>query len=85
MLYSGAFTRDEHAPVDVMIVGDVPIARAEAAVAELEKQEGKELRYAVMELEEWVYRKQVNDKFWLQVIDSKNLVILDKENLFSKQ
>lgn len=85
LLYSGAFTRDEHAPVDVMIVGDVPIARAEAAVAELEKQEGKELRYAVMELEEWVYRKQVNDKFWLQVIDSKNLVILDKENLFSKQ
>jgi hypothetical protein len=85
LLYSGAFTRDVHSPVDVMIVGDVPIARAEAAVAELEKQEGKELRYAVMELEEWVYRKQVNDKFWLQVVDSKNLVILDKENLFSKQ
>lgn len=83
LVYSGVFTRDEGSPVDVMIIGDVPIARAEAAVAELEKHEGKELRYAVMELDEWLYRKQVNDKFWLQVTDAKNQVIIDTAGLFS--
>ena len=82
LIYSGVLTRDVHSPVDVMIVGDVPVARAEAAVAELEKQEGKELRYAVMELDEWLYRKQVNDKFWLQVMDAKNQVVIDTQNLF---
>ena len=85
LAYSGAFTRDSNAPVDVMIIGDVPVSRAEAAVAELEKQEGRELRYAVMELEEWQYRKQINDKFWLQVVDSKNLVIIDTDKLFEQK
>lgn len=80
--YSGAFTRDLSAPVDVMIIGDVPVSRAEGAVAELEKQEGKELRYAVIEPEEWLYRKQINDKFWLQVTGAKKLVVLDTQNLF---
>ena len=81
--YSGLLTRDKESPVDVMIVGDVPVSRAEAAVAELEKQEGKELRYAVIELEEWLYRKQIHDKFWLQVNSSKKQVILDTQNIFS--
>lgn len=85
LAYSGAFTRDSQAPVDVMIIGDVPVSRAEAAVAELEKQEGKELRYAVMELEEWRYRSQINDKFWLQVVNSKNLVIIDTDKLFEQK
>jgi len=85
LAYSGAFTRDKQSPVDVMIIGDVPVSRAEAAVAELEKQEGKELRYAVMELEEWQYRRQINDKFWLQVVDSKNLVIIDTDKLFEQK
>ena len=83
LLYSGVFTRDTKSPVDVMIVGDVPISRAEAAVSELEKQEGKELRYAVMELDEWQYRKQVNDKFYLQVTDAKKQIIVDTQQLFS--
>jgi hypothetical protein len=85
LLYSGVFTRDTTSPVDVMIVGDVPTARAEAAVAALESQEGRELRYAVMELDEWLYRKQVNDKFWLQVVGSKNQVIIDPDGIFNEK
>lgn len=85
LAYSGVFTRDETSPVDVMIVGDVPISRAEAAVAELEKHEGKELRYAVMELDEWLYRKQVNDKFWLQVTGAKSQIIIDVAGVFAEK
>lgn len=82
ILYAGSFTRDNLSPVDVMIIGDVPISRAEAAVAELEKQEGKELRYAIMEEEEWVYRRQVNDKFYAQVMSAKKQIIRDTKQLF---
>ncbi len=68
IVYSGVLTRDKTSPVDVLIVGDVPTARAESAVSDLEKKEGKELRYAVMDLKEWEYRRNVNDKFWSQVM-----------------
>ena len=82
ILYAGAFTRDNLSPVDVMIIGDVPVSRAEAAVSELEKQEGKELRYAIMEEEEWVYRRQVNDKFYAQVMSAKKQIVRDEKQLF---
>ena len=82
LLYAGSFTRDKVSPVDVMIVGDVTVSRAETAVAELEKQEGKELRYAIMDVDEWKYRKQVNDKFYAQVMSSKKQIIKDELNLF---
>ena len=82
LIYSGAFTRDDKSPVDVLIIGNVTIAAAEGAVADLEKQEGKELRYAVMEVDEWKYRSQVNDKFWTNVMQAKNQVVLDKDSLF---
>lgn len=85
LVYTGVITRDSTSPVDVMIVGDVPVARAEAAVAELEKQEGKELRYAVMEVDEWNYRRTVNDKFWLQVMDAKKQVVLDTQEIFNEK
>lgn len=84
LLYSGAFTRDNGAPVDVMVIGDVTISRVEAAVAELEKEQHGELRYAVMEVDEWVYRRQVKDKFYVQIMSAKNLIVKDEAELFVK-
>lgn len=85
LIYSGVLTRDTKAPVDVLIIGDVPTSRAESAVADLEKQEDKELRYAVIGAEEWTYRSQVNDKFWSQVMASKNQIVLDTDNIFEEK
>jgi len=85
LVYSGVLTRDNRSPVDVLIIGDVPTARAESAISELEKQEGKELRYAVIDKDEWEYRKQVNDKFWTQVIVAKKQIVLDRNNVFEQK
>lgn len=85
LLYSGAFTRDEHSPVDVLVVGDVTSSRVESAVAELEKEKNRELRYAIMELDEWLYRRQVNDKFFTQIMSAKNQVVKDENGIFSRK
>lgn len=85
LLYSGVFTRDTSSPVDIMVVGDVTISRVEAAVAELEKEKQGELRYAVMETDEWQYRRQVKDKFYVQIMSAKNQIVKDSADLFSKQ
>lgn len=80
---TGHFTRDESAGVDVLIVGDVNPTQLAKYVAELERQEGKDLRYTVMPLEEFKYRQQVNDRFVGLVTKSKNQVLVDKHNLIA--
>jgi predicted transcriptional regulator len=82
IVYSGAYTRDEHAPVDILIIGDVNVAQVEAVIVQLEKDINRELRYAVIDQDEWRYRGQVRDKFWLQVIAAKKQIVLQKDALF---
>jgi predicted transcriptional regulator len=84
LMYSGVFTRDSSSPIDIMVVGDVTASRVEAAVAELEKEQHGELRYAVMEVDEWQYRRQVKDKFYVQVMSAKSQVVKDVHGLFTR-
>lgn len=82
--YSGAYTRDSSALADIVIIGDVSIAKVESVIVELEKEKNTELRYAVFELEEWKYRKQVHDKFYTKFMDTKKQIVLDKDELFER-
>lgn len=83
--YSGVYTRDESAGVDIVVVGDVVSSKVYSIVTELEKEKNRELRYAMMTLEEWKYRSQVRDKFWQNFMAAKKQVVLDKEQIFSKK
>ncbi len=80
--YSGVYTRDESAGVDVLVVGDALISKVESVISELEKEKNKELRYALIEPDEWRYRQQVRDKFWLQFDGAKKQIVLDKQQIF---
>lgn len=83
-LYTGQFTRDDRSGVDFLVVGDINQTQLTKYVAELEKKEGKELRYVVMTMKEFRYRKQLNDRFLGDVFASKKQVIVDKENIFTE-
>ncbi len=80
-LLTGQLTRDERSGIDVLIIGDVNQTQAAKYIVELEAKEGKELRYAVMDIEEFKYRKEVNDRFLIQVLSSKYQVLVDKKHL----
>lgn len=84
-IYTGQFTRDERAGVDFVIVGDVNPTRVAKHVAEVEKQEGKEIRYVVMSLDEFDYRRKINDRFISILLGSKMQVLLDKNFIVSKK
>jgi len=79
-LYTGQFTRDERSGIDFLLVGDVNPTQVAKYVTELEKQEGKEIRFAIMLPEEFYYRKQVNDRFLSNVLESKIQVLVDKHS-----
>lgn len=83
-LYTGQFTRDEKSGIDFLIVGDINQTQLTKYITDLEAKEGKAIRYAVMDRKEFDYRKQINDRFLLTVLDSKKQVILDKENLLAE-
>lgn len=80
-LLTGHFTRDDSSGVDILIVGDVNPTQLAKYISELEKQESRDLRYAVMSPEEFRYRQEVNDRFVSLILNSKKQVIADKNNL----
>lgn len=77
----GQFTRDEASGIDLLIVGNVNQNALQKYVSDLEKQEGKDLRYTVFSLDEFSYRAQIKDRFVSNVIRSKKQVLLDKPGL----
>lgn len=83
--YSGVYTRDEAAGVDVVVVGDVVASKVDSVIAELEAEKHTELRYAVFDETEWAYRQQVRDKFWLQFSAAKKQIVYDKDGLFTNK
>lgn len=80
LVYTGQFTRDERAGVDLLIVGNTNANAVQKFVAELEKQEGKELRYTVMTLADFRYRRQIKDRFLTGVLVAKKQVLIDRQN-----
>jgi len=78
-LLTGQFTRDELSGIDVLIVGDVNQAKADKFMAELEQAENKELRYAILPIENYKYRLQINDRFITNVLEAKKQVIINTQ------
>ncbi|HEV2403537.1 MAG TPA: transcriptional regulator [Candidatus Saccharimonadales bacterium] len=81
VIYTGQFTRDESGGVDILLVGDINQNAVSKYITELEAQEGKELRYVVMPMSEFDYRRQIKDRFITTVLDSKKQVILDTNGI----
>jgi hypothetical protein len=80
-LLTGQFTRDEVSGIDILVVGDVNQAKADKFMAELEKAENKELRYAILPLENFRYRMQIKDRFISNVLEAKKQVIINTQEL----
>lgn len=79
----GQFTRDEASGIDVLLVGNVNQHAVQKYVTELEKQEGKDLRYSVFSLDDFTYRLQIKDRFMSNVLLSKKQILIDKPGLLS--
>lgn len=80
-IYTGQFTRDESSGTDILIVGDVNQTKLNKFIAELEEKEGHEMRFSVMPLSEFQYRRQVKDRFLSNILASKKQVLVDKSGL----
>ncbi len=81
VIYTGQFTRDERAGIDLLIVGNVNTNALQKFITDLESKEGKELRYTVMTPADFRYRQQIKDRFISDIIEAKKQIVLDKLGL----
>jgi hypothetical protein len=82
-LLAGQFTRDESSGVDILIVGDINKTKLENFISDLESSEKKEIRFVVFSETDFKYRKQINDRFTITILESKIQVIIDRDALLS--
>src|SRR5690606_22151812 len=70
LVVSGIFMQDSESRLDLLIVGDnLRKAFIQRAVAVLESELGKELRYAVFDTADFKYRMSMYDKLLRDVFD----------------
>lgn len=82
---SGFFVEDEKAPTDILLIGDFSKERMLELFAELEKELGHELRYTVMDKNEFTLRRDIADSFLVKIMDNENnLIMINKINRNTK-
>jgi DNA-binding transcriptional MerR regulator len=79
VILSGLFVDEYDGRLDLLVVGDkLSDAKVRSAIRSLEAELGKELRYAALPTEEFLYRLGVYDKLVRDVIDYPHTVVLDR-------
>ena len=78
-IVSGIFMHDNDRMADLMIVGDrLDRKMIEGEIKKLESEVGKELRYALFDTEEFMYRLKMYDKLLRDVLDYPHEKIVNK-------
>lgn len=82
VILSGSFVGDSSRPADLLVAADgLNEARLETAVRGLERQFGREIRYAAFSGPEFRYRMTIQDRLLRDTLDFPHLVLVDKTKL----
>jgi len=79
LVLSGFLSGGKEGSLDVLVVGDrLKEHIIKNAIQSLEAECGQEIRYMVLTVEEYKYRRRVRDKFMREVIDFPHIEILNR-------
>lgn len=79
IILSGVFVNAENTRADMFVVGDgLSQKKVEKFFKDLESEVGKEIDYVLMETSEYKYRKQMFDKFILEILEGPKEVLWNK-------
>jgi hypothetical protein len=83
-LFAGVLVKGSISPIDILLVGNLPANKVKAAIAMIEKLEGREINYTVLPYDEFYYRLSVRDRFITEVLAGKHSVAIDKDNVLGE-
>jgi hypothetical protein len=79
LIVAGVFIQNETSRIDIAIIGDqLKRSAVEAAVRALETEVGKELNYAIMPTEEFLFRVSTTDRFIRDILDFPHERLIQK-------
>lgn len=84
-IVAGVLVKGSTASVDIVLVGSLAAQKVKAAVAMIEKLEGREINYTVLPYEEFYYRLSVRDKFITEILSTKHSIVVDVDNVLQAQ
>ena len=78
---SGVFLAEEKSRVDILIVGEaIKRPKAEKLFEALSAELGREVIYSIMDVEEYLYRFKMYDKFVRDIVEMPHERVIDKLN-----
>lgn len=82
IIVAGVFMGEWEEQLDVLFVGDrIKEPKLRARMRTLESELGRELRYAVLNTEDFLYRLNMNDKLVRDVLDYPHRLVFDRLNI----
>jgi hypothetical protein len=75
---SGLFLGDSKQECDLLLVGDVTKKSVNTAVAKVEKLIGQEITFAILDLKEFEFRKNIFDKFIKDIFENEHYTVFSK-------
>lgn len=84
-IIAGGLVKGSTSPVDILFVGNVTPARVKNAVSSIEKSEGRSFNFSILPYDEFYYRMSVRDRFITEILNSKRVVAVDKDNVLSQK
>jgi len=77
MALTGVFTGVEDAKTDVLIVGRVHRGQVRTFMKKLQANFDNEIRYTIMNLREFNYRRDITDRFLYTILENKRVTLID--------
>lgn len=81
VVLSGVFTERENAQTDILLVGEPDKKKLGAVIEQLENEVEDEIDYAILSADEFKYRREMTDRFIMDIFNHDHLIAVDKIGL----
>ena len=81
LVFTGRFTDATEIPTDILIIGSIDQKALQKVVSEFESELGYEINYTLMPREEFLYRRQITDRFLFSILEGEKVVMVDNVHL----
>lgn len=81
LVLTGFFVGKADMGIDLLFVGRTNKAKLVKIIGELENELGRELNFAIMDNKEFKYRRDITDVFLYNILENKNLIVIDEIGL----
>lgn len=78
IILTGQFMKDTSVPVDLFMVGEVNRSKLELLLHKFKEQFGFDVRFTILPVNEFNYRKEITDKFLFSILNSRKVVVFDE-------